>query len=344
MGPHHGSAVGLCLSGPKLCLLCIVAAGCESPGGPDTHQIVLNAIVAADIEPAAPGRQLDAPPPSTSSSQALPATEPASQPSADTGPIDRVGERPHLIRDAPRETRVELAKKLVNPLSDLIRMPVQMNYDEGFGATGANRFAWTFQPYLPFRLNENWNLISRTVIPLVRQQSPIPGGDDQSGLGDIGQSFLLAPQDRKYMWAVGPAFLFPSADENFIGLEKWAAGPNVIWLEQQGPWTGGVIGSHLWSFAGNDDRRNVNVTTLSPFIAYTTNDAYTFLFEVDGIYDWDMGTHEAWLVPMSLSISRVRRLGRHLVSVGAAGRWYAESPENGPEWGVRVFVTYLFEK
>lgn len=348
MDRSRHSIAGITLAAFARYFVPLIAAGCAGRGVADSDRLVRDAIIASDVSAEGQSAQSAAPQTLKLNPETRPATTPttpaATPMTAAIGPLNRLGERPHLIRDATPEARVTIAKKLVNPLSDLIRMPVRMNYEEGFGATGANRFTWTFQPFIPFRLNENWNLISRTNIPFVRQESPVPGGDDQSGIGDIGQSILLAPQDREFMWAVGPAFLFPSSDERFIGLGKWAVGPNAIWLEQKGPWIGGVIGAHLWSFAGDDDRRNVNLTTLSPFVAFTTKDAFTFLLEIDGIYDWDKGTHEAWLVPIDLSISRVRRLGRHLVSVGAAGRWYAESPDNGPEWGVRLFVTYLFEK
>jgi hypothetical protein len=343
MRQRRGSAGVSCLVGFLVSASCIIGIGCATPPT-DTEQFVRDAVAAAHVEPAPESSPSTEIPDPLANPVTQPADDPAAPPTPDVGPLDRLGERPRLIRDAPPAARVELAKKLVNPISDLIRMPVEMSYEEGIGPVGAHRFVWRFQPFIPFRISENWNLISRTSIPVVRQQSPIGDGDDQFGIGDIGQSILLAPQDRKYIWAVGPTFLFPTSDERFIGLDKWAVGPSAIGYLDRGPWAAGLVAGHLWSFAGDDDRRNVNVTTLSPLLAYTTRDAFTFLLDVDAIYDWDTGTEEGWLVPINLSISKVRRLGRNLVSVGVAGRWYAESPENGPEWGVRVFVTYLFAR
>jgi hypothetical protein len=311
--------------------------GCVG-GIPDAGRLVAGAVLVAEVGS----------PPARASADGAPSVDPQTQPAAppppDVGAIDHRGERPHLIRDAAPEQRVELAKKLVNPISDLIRVPIQMSYDEGFGPAAANRFVWTVTPFIPFRLNDNWNLITQTRVPIVHQQSFFPGGEDECGLGDISQTFLLAPQDRRYLWAVGPTFLFPTAGHDFLGVRKWGAGPTGIALVQEGPWTAGIIASHLWSLAGDDDRPNLNVTTLSPFVGYTTHNAWTVLLEVDTLYDWDNPVDDPWTVPINLTVSRIRRLGRNLVSVGVGGRYFVSTPENGPEWGVRVFVTFLFRK
>jgi hypothetical protein len=211
--------------------------------------------------------------------------------------------------------------------------------------TRAPLFNWNLQPFIPIRLSDDWNLISRTNIPIVHQQSPVEGPEDECGLGDVAQSVLLAPQHGDVHWAVGPAFLFPTSSDPILGNKKWAAGPNAIVLDQTGPWTYGVIGSHLWSFAGDDSRRNINLTTLSPFVGYTTQSAFTFLLEVDALYNWDADdAGQAWTIPMTFTVSHIRKLGRNLVNLGVSGRYYADAPDNGPEWGARVFVTFMFRR
>jgi hypothetical protein len=336
-----------------LLVLCGVApVGCVGVNGiAGTDELVRGAVLAVHAADA----ESPQPPPPTTEPAAIPSpspqTDPETQPapaapalSPDIGPLDHLGERPRLIHDAPPAAREELAKKLVNPISDLVRVPVQMTYDEGLGPAAANRFVWSVQPFIPFRLNEDWNLITQTRVPVAHQQSPFPGLEDECGLGDITQSFLLAPQDRASLWAVGPTFLFPTAGHEFLGLRKWGAGPTGIALVQEGPWTAGVIANHLWSLAGDEDRPNLNLTSVSPFVGFTTHDAYTVLLEVDVLYDWDNPVDDPWTVPVELTVSRVRKLGRNLVNVGVGARYYASTPENGPEWGVRVFVTYLFRR
>ena len=66
---------------------------------------------------------------------------------------------------------VELAKKLANPVAALISVPLQYNYDEFGGANdGASKSVLNIQPIAPFSLGEDWNLITRTIVPLVDQQ------------------------------------------------------------------------------------------------------------------------------------------------------------------------------
>jgi hypothetical protein len=317
--------------------VCLSLCGCLAWA---PNEIVRDAVAREAAEPTAVATTTATTAPSASPSDAAP--EPAPE-SPDVGPHDRLGERPKLIRDASREGRVELAKKLVNPISDLIRVPIEFNYDEAFGPADAHRFSWTVSPLVPFRLSEDLNLIARLGVPIVSQQSPIPGGDDMFGLGDINASLLLAPQGRRWIWGVGPVLVFPTATDEFLGFQKWGAGPNAIAVAQEGPWTTGVVASQVWSFAGDHDRRNLNVTSVLPFVAYTTENAFTLLLQVDAKYDWD-APQDHWLVPGELTLSKVRRLGRNLVNVGVTGRYYAESPENGPEWGVSLNVTFLFRK
>jgi len=87
-----------------------------------------------------------------------------------------------------------LAKQLANPVADLTSVPFQFNYDKGIGtADDGYRFTLNIQPVLPFELNETWNLISRTIFPVVHQNDIYPGAGSQTGFGDTVQSFFFSP-------------------------------------------------------------------------------------------------------------------------------------------------------
>jgi uncharacterized membrane protein len=90
----------------------------------------------------------------------------------------------------------ELAKKLQNPVASLVSVPIQNNWDFGIGPASAMRYTANIQPVIPFSLNTNWNLITRTIVPVIYAESPTIGGSSKSGLGDTVQSFFFRPRPR----------------------------------------------------------------------------------------------------------------------------------------------------
>jgi len=240
----------------------------------------------------------------------------------------------------------ELAKKLANPVSSLISMPLQLNFDENIGPIDeGSRFSLNVQPVIPMSLNEDWNLISRTILPLVKQQDIFPGSGSQSGLGDTVQSFFFSPAEPTasgWIWGAGPALLLPTASDDLLGTGKWAAGPTAVALKQQGPWTYGFLVNQLWSFAGDNNQDDVNLTFMQPFVGYTTSDAWSFDLQTESTYNWDS---EQWNFPLVFLVSKVTSIGSQLVQVQAGTRYYVDSFEGGPAgWGFRLSLTLLFPR
>jgi len=237
----------------------------------------------------------------------------------------------------------ELAKKTQNPVADLTIMPLQYNIDYGIGPAGASQQTLKFMPVIPFSLGPDWNLITRTIIPWIDAESPVEGGEDKSGLGDIQQSFFFTPKKPVGGWILGagPIIQYSSATDDALGSEKWGAGPSVIALQQKNGWTIGTLANHVWSFAGNDDRANVNMTFLQPFLAKTTKSYTTYSINTESLYDWE---NSQWTVPINVSIGQMFKIGKQPISLELGYRYYAEKPEGGPDWGLRVFVKFLFPK
>ena len=236
----------------------------------------------------------------------------------------------------------DLAKKLSNPVADLISVPLQGNYDFGIGPGDGNKFTLNIQPVIPISINNDWNLISRTILPIVDQQGILPhGAADASGLGDVVQSFFFSPKSSDPVWGLGPVILLPTATDDLLGSEKFGIGPTAVVLKQNGGWTYGALANHLWDVAGNDDRGSVNATFFQPFVSYSLPSATTFTFNVESTYDWD---GRQWLVPLNLIVSQIVKLGCQPVQFSAGIRYYAEKPDGGPDWGLRLGMTFLFPK
>lgn len=239
----------------------------------------------------------------------------------------------------------ELAKQLSNPVASLISVPFQLNYDCCFGPEDGGRYTLNIQPVVPVPLNEDWNLIIRTIVPTVYQEAPASVLDDEFGLGDTTQSFFFSPSHpvNGLVWAVGPVLYWPTSTNDAIGAEKWGAGPTGLLLKQQDGWTYGVLANHIWSYAdaGGDDRDEVSSTFLQPFVSYTFPNTVQISLNTESTYNW---IDDEWTVPINAGVSRIFKFGEQRVSLGLTGRVYAVSPEDGPEWGVRAVATFLFPK
>ena len=240
----------------------------------------------------------------------------------------------------------DLAKKLSNPIASLISVPFQFNYDGDIGPVkDGDRFYMNVQPVVPIALNDDWNLIIRTILPVISQDDIFPGAGHQFGIGDITQSFFFSPAQPTsggLIWGVGLVLQYPVASDDLLGSEKWSAGPTAVALVQRGGWTMGVLANHIWSFAGDDNRSDISATYVQPFITYTTAKAWTFSLNTETNYDWEA---KQWSVPINVGVSKLLVIERQPISLSAGVRYWADSPDTGAHgWGARFGVTFLFPK
>jgi hypothetical protein len=237
-----------------------------------------------------------------------------------------------------------LARQLSNPVASLVSVPFQLNFDQRVGPDDDQRFVMNFQPVMPFSLNKDWNVVARVIVPVVSQPSLAPGLAPTSGLGDITSSFFFSPVRSKVFWGVGPALQLPISADPTLGTAKWAAGPTVVVLKQNGRWTAGMLANHLWSYAGDSDRPAVNQTFLQPFFSCGTRTGFTFTLATETSASWEAEAGRRWTVPILFGVSKVTRLGRRPLSVGVSGGYFAAVADGGPDWRIRTTLTLIFPR
>ena len=237
----------------------------------------------------------------------------------------------------------ELAKKLNNPISDLFSVPFQFNWENGIGTPDQTRYILNIQPVMPFKLDDDVNMIVRIIAPIV-SQPPIAGGVGASGVSDVLASFFLSPSKGSITWGIGPAVSVPSTSVPALGTEKWSAGPTGVVLKQQGGWTYGALVNQIWSFAGNPNRANVNQMFLQPFVAYTTQNLWTITGQSETTADWQVDTPNRWNVPINVLAAKLATFGTFPASYQFGGGYFVVKPDNGATWKVRAAITILLPK
>jgi len=250
----------------------------------------------------------------------------------------------HAQQPAPSQAEsAELAKKLTNPVSDLVSVPFQMNWEQGVGPDKLTRFVLNVQPVVPFSLNEDWNMIARVIVPFVGQP-PLGGGTQAaSGISDVLTSIFFSPAKSSIIWGVGPAISLPSTSEPTLGSGKWSIGPTVVVLKQSGPWTFGALWNQVWSFAGDPARSDVSQMFLQPFPAYNTKSLWTWTVQSETTANWEAPDHK-WTVPINVIAAKLSSFGpfpaSYQIGIGA----FVAHPTTGPDWKIRAALVVLLPR
>jgi hypothetical protein len=244
-------------------------------------------------------------------------------------------------------SNAQLAEKLSNPVASLISVPFQFNYDSKIGPDERGRKNYlNIQPVVPVSISNDWNMISRTILPVVSQADTFPGSGSQHGIGDVTQSLFFSPKKPTsggWIWAIGPVFVIPSASDALLGGKKWGAGPTGLVLRQIHGWTYGVLMNQVWSYASvngrYENRPPISSLFVQPFLAYNTPTAWTYGINSESTYDWH--GHQA-TVPINFTAGKLTRIGKLPVSFTGGVRYWVASNNNGPHgWGYRFVMTAL---
>jgi len=243
------------------------------------------------------------------------------------------------------ESNEDLAKKTQNPVADLISVPFQNNTNFGLGPHNRVQNILNIQPVVPFNLTENMNLITRTIVPIIRQPDLFNDSGDTNGLGDINLSLFFSPaKSGQVIWGLGPILEFPTATDEVLGTRKWSAGPTGVALTMQGPWVVGALANQVWSYAGNDDRDKVSRFLLQYFINYNFKGGLYLTSAPIITANWKATSGNKWVIPFGGGIGKIFRIGKLPLNAQTQAFYNVEQTTFGPDWTLRFQLQFLFPK
>jgi hypothetical protein len=249
-----------------------------------------------------------------------------------------------IAQQADQDDTTALAKQTQNPVADLISVPFQNNINFAIGPYSRVQNVLNIQPVIPIELNNNWNLITRVIIPVVSQPDVSTPSLGTSGFGDVNPTFFLSPARGTLIWGFGPTFSLRTETNSALGNGKWGAGPSFVALVQPGKWTIGALMNNIWSFAGDKNAPKVNAFLLQYFVNYNLKKGWYVGTSPILTANWVGPTNNRWVVPFGPIFGRVLRLGHQPVNAQAGVFYNAIRPDGipFPHWQVRFQLALLY--
>lgn len=245
--------------------------------------------------------------------------------------------------ELPPPSKEELARKAQNPISDLTSALMENNFNLGVGTSNGLQYVLNLEELYPVRIVDQFNLVQHFVLPIIAQPELVPGQGSNGGLGDIQYiAYLTSVNQTGLVFGFGPIISVPSAYPYALGSGKWSAGPAVSAVAVLGSWIGGVSFNQLWSFTTYNDRPNVSQMAVQPFINFNFPGAWYITSSPFITANWKAATGNRWTVPMGGGVGNVFRIGKQAIKGEFQLFDTIVSPQQGPEWSMRLQLQFLF--
>jgi hypothetical protein len=240
----------------------------------------------------------------------------------------------------------ELAKLAQNPVGNLISVPFQNNTNFNFGPLKGTQNILNIQPVVPIQIEKDWNIITRTILPLISQPALSEGDSRTNGVGDLQFTAFLSPANPgEWIWGAGPILQAPTHNKD-LGNDHWGLGPSfvVLHLDKGSPWVYGVLMNNLWSVGSGNASPAYNNGLVQPFINYNLPDgAYLTSAPIITI-DWKASGSQQVTLPLGGGVGKIFHFGKLPVNTQISAYYNVARPDNAANWQLRAQVQLMFPK
>lgn len=241
----------------------------------------------------------------------------------------------------------ELAKLAQNPVGNLVSVPFQNNTNLNFGPEKKTQNVLNIQPVIPISVSDEWNIITRTIVPVISMPSLYPGDDRTNGVGDTVLTAFLSPaKPGHFIWGAGPVVQIPTNSNSELGNKNWGLGPSVValHLEKGDPWVYGVLVNNIWSLSSNKQGGSYNNGLIQPFVNYNFDGGFYLTSAPIITADWKAENSQRWVVPVGGGVGKIFHFGRLPVNTQLSAYYNVVTPDNGANWQIRAQVQFMFPK
>lgn len=258
---------------------------------------------------------------------------------AQTAPEPLIGD------NAKTESSTDLARQIQNPVGDLISLPLLNNVNFGYGPHDGTQNVLQIQPVIPFHVTDDWNIITRTILPVVWNPDTSPAPTVPVGTGPTSFTAFLAPREdvNGWLWGAGPVVQLPTISSKTLGSSVWGGGVSAVMVYSAGPWVTGALVNNIWSHGGRDgpSGNSYNTFLFNPFVAYNLDDGWYLSSSSNVTANWQVPGPK-WTVPLGGGAGRVFHIGDQPVDLSASAYYNVVKPDIGPRWQLSSQLTFIF--
>jgi hypothetical protein len=241
----------------------------------------------------------------------------------------------------------ELAKIAQNPVGNLISVPFQNNANYNVGPLNGNQNILNIQPVIPVEISPEWNIITRTIVPVISQPKLSQDAERKNGIGDTAFTAFLSPaKPGHWIWGVGPIVQIPTNTSDELGNKNWGLGPAfvVLHLDKGSPWVYGVLINNVWSLSSSKQGGSYDNGLIQPFVNYNFPGGLYLTSAPIATVDWKADSGEHWTVPIGGGVGKIFHLGKLPVNTQLSAYYNVVHPDNGANWQLRAQVQFMFPK